>query len=268
MSRTPIRFIQISDTHFFADAKGELLGVPTHQSFEAVMDAVKVYHEKSPIDFLIHSGDLSQDDTEASYKMLAERLSQFNVPVYFVPGNHDDVPLMEKILPNELITLRKHILLPGWQIILLCSQKPKAVEGYLDESQLKFLQECLLKYPDLRAMIVFHHHPLPVGATWIDNLGLQNTDEFWNLVKTYPSVDTVLFGHVHQDFHQLLHGVKCYSSPSTCFQFTRKQNEFGIEDLPPGCRWVECYDDGRLETGVLRVPKYVGVFDVNAKGYK
>ena len=56
-----------------------------------------------------------------------------------------------------------------------------------------------------------------------------------------------------------------FSPPSTCIQFKRNSDEFALDFLPPGYRWINLYPDGRLETAVERYSAYVGVFDKNAK---
>lgn len=267
MGQNPVRFIQITDTHFFSGKNGELLGVPTQKSFNAVMDVVEEYVKQNPIDFILHTGDLSQDNSRDSYEMLAARLREFRVPIYAVPGNHDDIALMNSVLPHEGVSDCKVIQLKDWMMILLNSQKPLSVEGYLDVEEFKIMERALQTYPDKHAIIAFHHQPIPVGAEWLDNLYLQNSDEFWDKLKQYPKVHTILFGHVHQVFEKVVHGIRCYSAPSTCFQFKCCQSHFGIENIPPGCRWIALHENGFLETGILRAPGYVGYFDASAKGY-
>jgi Icc protein len=261
----PLRMIQISDTHLFSDPAKALVGVPTQESLNAVMELIK--QKGGKFDLILHSGDLTQDYAKSSYFHIAEMLSVFNVPIYCVPGNHDDPKVMAEVYPYQTILSDKHIVTDHWQIILLDSHKPNSVEGFLDAKQLKYLEDCLIQHPKLHALILFHHQPIPVGSHWLDKLGLSNSEEFWNILAKYPKVNTVLFGHVHQQFEQVVNGIKCYSTPSTCFQFKRKQDEFGIEDLPPGYRWIELYDDGRIETGIERVEHYVGKFDDHCKGY-
>jgi 3',5'-cyclic-AMP phosphodiesterase len=260
-----LRIVQISDIHLFADPDKELLGVNTQASFQAVCD--KILNEENAVQLILLSGDLSQDHTEGSYLQLSDMLKPLGVPVYYAPGNHDDLTLMTRLFPRENISNHKHIVFKNWQIILLNSQKPGAVEGCLDESQITYLQHCLQAYPEHQAIILFHHQPLPVGCEWLDNLGLKNAREFWKIVANYPNVHTVLFGHVHQVFEQSLDDINCYSAPSTCFQFKRKRKRFTLENLPPGYRWLNLHEDGRLETGVNRVDRYVGTFEENAKGY-
>jgi 3',5'-cyclic-AMP phosphodiesterase len=265
MGNAPLRILQVSDTHLFADKEKALLGVQPQKSFEAVLDLMR--QEAGKIDFIIHSGDLAQDYSRAAYMRIAEMLEQFNAPVYCVPGNHDDPNMMADVYPYGPVANNRHIVTGNWQIILLDSHKPDAVEGHINPPQLNFLQGCLQTYREHHAIVLFHHQPVSVGSKWLDKLSLTNADEFWQIIFKFPKVKNVFFGHVHQEFVQVFNDINCYSVPSTCFQFMRNQRYFGLENLPPGYRWINLHDDGRLETAVVRVAKYIGEFDARAKGY-
>lgn len=263
MDKVELRMIQISDTHIYADESHCLLGVPTQTSFKEVLSHI----QGDNMDVIIHSGDLSQDYSESSYIHLADMLSELNVPVYCVPGNHDDSGKMSNVYPRGRMSNEKHILTEHWQIILLDTHQHGLVKGYLNQDQLSYLEHCLQQYPDHHAIVLFHHQPIPVGCQWLDNLWLTNAEEFWHIISKYPRVKSVLFGHVHQQFEQHYNGIACYSTPSTCIQFKRKQDHFGLEKLAPGYRWINLFADGRLETAVVRLPHYIGEFDEQAKGY-
>jgi Icc protein len=174
---------------------------------------------------------------------------------------------MMRVYPRQQIYDQKHIVFANWHIIMLNSQKPNAVEGYLDQYQLDYLQQSLRDYPNHHAAVIFHHHPIPVSSRWLDKLGLTNAQVFWQLLASYPTVRAVLFGHVHQQHEQIFQGIACYSAPSTCIQFKRQSADFALEKLSPGYRWIQLYPDGQLKTGVGRVARYIGEFDANAKGY-
>ncbi len=265
MSQTPIRIIQISDIHLLADTNGSLLGVNTQESFDAVIELVR--KEKEPLDLILLSGDLAQDGSEIAYRRLSSLLKVLQIPIYFVPGNHDHLKQLAHVFPTDAISNKKQVIIKNWQLILLNSQVPGIVHGHLERSELDYLEQCLKAYPEHHAIIVFHHQPVPVGCAWLDKQGLTNDQECWQVLSSYPQVNTVLFGHVHQEFEQTVHGIKCYSPPSTCIQFKRKQDKFALENIPPGYRWLNLYADGRIETGIRRVKKYIGVFEENAKGY-
>ncbi len=260
-----VRVVQISDAHHFSDINGSLLGVNTHASFSALIDVLK----KDPIqpNLLLLSGDLSQDASERSYIHIADAMKDFPIPTYWVPGNHDDPQVMARVYPRATISNLKHIVLEHWQIILLDSHKNKSVEGFLDATQLTFLEDCLKQHPEQHAIVVFHHHPVKVGCEWLDNIGLTNADQLWPILKRYKQVKTVLFGHVHQQIEGEKEGIHYYSVPSTCIQFKGKSDSFALEKIPPAYRWLDLYPHGELKTAVCRAADYIGEFDEQAKGY-
>lgn len=265
MTYPPLRIIHISDTHLLQNSNGELLGVKTSESFQAVVELVKEREKK--IDLILLSGDLSQDGSEKSYQNLASMLKIFQVPIYYAPGNHDNLKQMEHVFPLENISNQHHILIQNWQIIMLNSHKNRCVEGHLDESQFQLLEKAFIDYPDYHTLIMLHHHPVKVGSKWLDQLNLENSDAFWNVLNKYQAKKIVLFGHVHQAHHEIKNGVPCYSAPSTCVQFKPKQNDFAIEKMPQGYRWVELYQDGHIKTEVVRLLNYIGDFNSECKGY-
>jgi Icc protein len=265
MKDKALKIIQISDVHLGKDKGSILLGVKTHESFKAVIELVK--REQPQLDAILLSGDLSQDASPAAYESLADTLQILKAPVYAIPGNHDDPKVMAQIYPRYTVALQKQILFNHWQIILLDSHKPGAVEGFLAAKEFAHLQECLNTQPTQSALIVLHHQPVPAGSTWLDKIGLQNAEEFWHVLSAYPQVKTVLCGHVHQELSAIKQGTQCFALPSTCIQFKPKQKDFYLDHQPPGYRWLNLYEDGRVETGVRRLDHYVGIFEENAKGY-
>lgn len=265
MSQDPIHIVQVSDIHLFADTSKELLGVNTQNSFAAVVDLLTKDSDK--IDIILLSGDLTQDQSPEAYQRVASMLSGFSMPIYYIPGNHDELATMQAVYPKNSIVNDKQIVFPHWQFILLNSQIRKAVPGFLAPSELSYLEACLKMYPQKNAAIVFHHHPLSVNTGWLDPIGLTNANEFWEVVSNYPQVKVVLFGHVHQEFAAKHGDVACYGAPSTCIQFKPNQVEFGLDHIPPGYRRMTLYANGDLTTEVLRCEAYIGNFDEQATGY-
>lgn len=249
----------------FADHDEELLGVNTQKSFLAVLEHIK--RHESDIDFILHSGDISQDGSPESYQYLAEQMQQFDCPVYFVPGNHDYPTHLAKSYPLDPVSTDKHIVLDDWQLILLDSQIPGSVPGELKTSQFLFIEECLTTHPDHEAIIVFHHQPVPINTQWLDPLGVQNKDTLWNFLANYPIVTKVLFGHIHQHVEQKVNKVDVYSVPSTCIQFKPDVVEFALDHIPQGYRVVTLGAKGEFKTEVKRLPSYIGNFDEDATGY-
>ena len=150
---------------------------------------------------------------------------------------------------------------------MLDSKKLNAVEGHLTGDQFLLLGDSLGAYPEHHAMIFMHHHPIPVGSRWIDNLMLTNAEEFWDAVEPFQNIRAVVCGHVHQE-HENKHGdVLFYSTPSTCFQFKRNSDPFAVEPLMPGYRTIEIFTDGSFKTDVHRIKDFELNLDPSAGGY-
>lgn len=248
-----------------ASEEAALLGVKTQHSLRAIVEHIKDNGQN--IDAIILTGDLSQDGSLESYEMLSELVSQINVPAYFIPGNHDNPDNFIQVFPLNKVLTDRHILLGRWQIILLDSQVVPEVQGRVGEAGLDFLQTTLEKHPDLYTIVGLHHPPVAVGSAWLDNINLENKEAFWACIEGFQNVKLVIAGHVHQE-NEISHGsYKALTTPSTCFQFKSKSEDFALEELPPGYRWINLYDDGRYETGVVRLSEYIGEFDREAHGY-
>ena len=55
----PLRIVQLSDCHLFADESGKLLGLNTQFSLDKVLELVR--REQPNPDLILATGDLSQD---------------------------------------------------------------------------------------------------------------------------------------------------------------------------------------------------------------
>ncbi|MDY7016486.1 MAG: metallophosphoesterase, partial [Cyanobacteriota bacterium] len=93
---------QITDTHLFADRDRQLYNVPTAKSFAAVLEKLRQLDPQP--DVLLLTGDLSQDMTPESYRHLNAALQPFEIPTYWLPGNHDDAEVIGQILNTGCIS--------------------------------------------------------------------------------------------------------------------------------------------------------------------
>ncbi len=263
---TPLRLLQLSDCHFLPRAGDTLMGVDTEQSFRLVLEALR-NHAHWPPDLVLLTGDLVQEPLAAPYRRLRHYLETLPCPWLALPGNHDDPGLLARILCDDARRCAAQVLLDRrWQLILLDSHLPGSHAGRLAPAQLDRLQRCLTRCP-LPALIVFHHPPVAVGSRWMDTMQLQNAAEFWQRLDGHPQVKGIVFGHVHQEFSARCQGVPLWSVPSTCFQFKPGSDDFAVDDLPPGWRWLELHPDGRLQTWVERLADPPGGLDRRAGGY-
>lgn len=262
---SPLLVVQISDLHLFEDKGQNLLGWNTWGSFQKIIEQLE---SSTPHpDLILLTGDLSQDETEASYQKIVERLVPLNIPTYWLPGNHDHVPTMERVLDRPPVYTSKSVYQGGWQFLLLNTNVPGQVSGALSLESLKWLEHQLSNIPVHQPTVIsMHHPPFWVGSPWLDQSGLNNTVDFFKVIDQYPQVQLVLVGHVHQDFRCMRNEVTYLSTPSTCIQFMPKSPDFALDDNGPGFRLLWFHRDGTFDTEVKRV----GVqqpLNLNARGY-
>jgi Icc protein len=84
-----LRLLQISDTHLHAAADSRMRGVTTYATFRAVLEQAQ-RDPRWPVDAILATGDIVQDESRAGYERFRAALEPLGVPVYSIPGNHDD----------------------------------------------------------------------------------------------------------------------------------------------------------------------------------
>lgn len=266
-SGSPVRILQITDTHLFAGKHEMLLGVNTWASYQAVLDAIEA--GGAHYDLIIASGDLAQDHSIEAYQHFIEGIQRLPAPCVWLPGNHDFQPAMFSTLgATSKIEDAKHILCgENWQVVLLDSQVFGVPHGELSEYQLEWLQQTLDAWPQRHTLVALHHHPLPSGCNWLDQHSLRNSPQLDALLSHYPLARTVICGHIHQALDLDWHGRRMLATPSTCVQFRPHCTNFTIDAEAPGWRWFELYADGRVATGIERLTTHVFAPDLDSEGY-
>ncbi|MDR9467523.1 metallophosphoesterase [Marinospirillum sp.] len=238
----PLRLLQLTDLHLLADPQARFKGVDTRAQ---LLRALQEARHLAP-DLLLLTGDLAQDEKLGSYEWLVTQLQNTGLPWHWLPGNHDDPELMARFAPAVF-----YQQLQGWQLLGLNTRWPGHAAGQLLEGELQRLDEALSA--DMPLLIALHHHPLAVGSRWMDAIALQNSEDFWQRLQSYPHPVVVICGHVHQEQSWQQQGVNVYSTPATALQFAPGQDVFQLdEQASPGLRWIDLAPQGHWKTGVHR----------------
>ncbi len=246
-----ISILQISDLHILPESHDTLIGVNTEFYFNAVLDLALLNHQY--FDLILVTGDLAQDPCLQSYQRILVRLLQTNTACICLPGNHDDFQLMQAVFNTSAVSCQKQLFLKNWQIISLNSQIIDSSAGYVEKTELDFLESCLKAYPNLPTLIAVHHNCLPTHTVWLDTMTIKNSAELLNLVKPYPQVKGITTGHIHQEMDVDTDSIRILGTPSTCFQFMPLSPVFSIDSKMPGYRVIKAYQDGKIETQVTRL---------------
>jgi Icc protein len=245
----PVRVLQITDPHLFADPSGSLRGVVTYDSLQQVLAD---YHRRSWVaDLAIVTGDLIQDDTREAYHHFRDLFGGLGLPVHCVPGNHDVREVMREALASPPFHYCKSAKHGDWLITGIDSCIDGEAGGQVSADELHRLAGILEATDAKHVAVCLHHPPLPMGSRWLDTVGLANGDEFLDLVGSAGNVRLAIFGHVHQAFDTSAGGVRVIGTPSSCAQFLPKADTFAIDERPPAYRRFELWPDGRFDTELI-----------------
>lgn len=243
---TPVRLLQITDTHLYADPDKKLYDVNTQASLQRVLKAAR---QRPQPDLVLATGDLVHDESPVGYETLASMLRTLDAPVAAIAGNHDALNSLQAIADKNIHIGGKRRL-GAWCIVLLNTLVPGETDGHLDAEELRFLDTALTQSRGTHALIALHHHPVAIGCTWLDRIGLNNADEFFEILDRYQHVRGIVWGHVHQSFESERRGVRLMATPSTCAQFLPDSSDFALDTRPPGMRWLTLYTGGQIDTQI------------------
>lgn len=247
---TVSHIIQLTDTHFMAEAAAEFVGVNTRQSLARVLAFIT---ENEPrVDALLVSGDLSHDGSAESYMALRDALQPLEIPAYCIPGNHDDSDTLRQYLSAGWIVCTESTHVGNWHVVFLDTCRPGSQGGQLGPQRLAQFN-AMLESSSAPTLVVLHHPPVPIGSPWMDAMGLADAADFLAVVERHAHIRAVVFGHIHQEFELRRGGTWFWGTPSTCVQFMPGATQYMPDDHAPGYRRLLLCSDGRISSEVVRV---------------
>lgn len=248
MATSVVRLTHFTDPHLYG-GEGELLrGVATLPSLEATLANAR--QRDWPPDAVLVTGDLVQDDP-GGYAHFRRIFGTLPLPVLCLPGNHDEPQAMRRELDCAPFVVGGVVDLGLWRIVLLDSTIRGSAAGRLSAETLAALQSALAAAPQRHTLVCLHHHPVAMDSRWLDRVGLQNAEEFFDVIDRHRNVRGIVWGHVHQSYDALRNGVRLLATPSTCAQFLPRAEQFALDLRPPGYRTLELKADGSILTDVF-----------------
>ncbi len=204
-----MRILHLTDTHLFAEPGTRHYDrIDTHLACQGVLSHLDAL---SDVDLVVHSGDASEDGSEASYEHLHALLDPFaqrlGAPLVVAMGNHDVSAAYARV--RGAGDRGDHVqdcavdLPGGGRVIVLDSSVPGAGYGDLGPEQLAWLQEVLREPAPAAAdgtavgsVLVVHHPPLPGATELLAALELGPMRELEEVLRG-SDVRVILSGHYH-----------------------------------------------------------------------
>jgi 3',5'-cyclic-AMP phosphodiesterase len=215
---------QLSDLHLSDDDPAPALALR-----EAVAGLLTI---PTPPDCVVLTGDLADHGRPSEYARLREELAPLPMPVYPLPGNHDDIGALLAAFPE---VPAPNYVVPVAGVRLLCCNSTIPGENGGDLSDPDWLDARLSEAPDMPAVVAMHHPPYPIGVGWIDAMGHADPDRLASVVARHPQVVRVIAGHVHSGSVSGFAGTVATTCPSTFRQLYIDTGGRGaLSDASPG----------------------------------
>ena len=132
------RILQLSDSHLGPGRDFKLAGINTYQSLGQVLEALP--GEDVVPNLLVVTGDIAGHGDEGAYHLFNEVMAEQPRSFAWLPGNHDDFPLMRQVLHQPF---RRVVELDNWVAIFLVSAQAGEVAGQLADAELAELADLL-----------------------------------------------------------------------------------------------------------------------------
>lgn len=206
-----MHFVQLSDTHVTRPGTLAYNKIDTASALQAAVARVLSLSQRPA--FVVMTGDLvdhGQVEEYQHFRHLISPLLNESIPVYLLPGNHDDRAAMRAVFDDHAYlnmmergagfvqyVIEEHAPL---RVIALDSQKLGHAEGELCDARLDWLEAQLSAAPAAPTVILMHHPPFESLIQFIDMMGLQTgAARLESIVRAHPQVERLLCGHIHRN---------------------------------------------------------------------
>lgn len=252
-----VQLLQISDTHCYAQDSTPLEwttpAIYPNQHVTRVLQHLSTHY--AHYHALLISGDLAQQEVPETYQRLNAQLTQFPLSIHVLMGNHDTTSLAHTYLERRFWS-PAFIQYGHWHLLMVDTNRPQQPDGHLSTEQYQALDQYLATIPAQDyVVIVMHHHPMPIQSAWMDVMGLQQAEQFWQWAAQYPAIQAVLHGHIHQEFTGHYHyangrNVAVYGTPATSVQLKSLTQTIAFDHHLPAWRTLQLHPNGSISTQV------------------
>jgi 3',5'-cyclic-AMP phosphodiesterase len=246
--------LQLSDLHIREPGKLAYGRIETAPYLKRAIDSILRLPQQPHA--VVITGDLTDFGRAAEYDHLRELLATLPMPVYLMPGNHDDREQMRRSFADHPYLgssgfIQFSVSIGSLQLIALDTVNAGTSAGLLCSERLAWLAKELKRHANKPVVIAMHHPPFQTLIGHMDAIGLlAGATELEALVTHYPNVERIICGHLHRAIQVRFggtiaatvpspaHQVCLDLSPSAASMWALEPPGFGLHALPDGGRLV------------------------------
>ena len=213
---------QVTDLHIKAQGRLSYRVVDTAGSLARCVEHILALPQRP--DAAILTGDLTDFGRPEEYAQLARLVEPLAMPVYLMPGNHDERDGLRAAFPAHGYLRQRDdtidYVVDDWplRLVALDTVIPMKSGGVLRGHQLQWLDAVLSAAPSKPTLVALHHPPFSTGIGHMDDIGLANPEELEAVVRRHPQVELVISGHLHRPIQKRFGGTIASTCPAPAHQ--------------------------------------------------
>lgn len=252
---------QISDLHIKPPGKLAYGVVDTATMLQRCVEQIHELPQRP--DAVIATGDLVDGATLAEYQLLRELLAPLTMPLYLMPGNHDERGALRQAFADHAYL---HTASPFIQyaiddfpvrLVALDTVIPGQGGGTLCDQRLAWLDQTLAA-SGKPTVVALHHPPFVTGIGHMDRVALDASAQLEQIIVRHSQVERVIAGHLHRPITVRFGGTVASTCPSPAHQVVLDLTVHGADGfiMEPPAFQLHWWNGERLVTHT----EYVGDF--------
>lgn len=172
-------------------------------------------------DAVLATGDLVDEGSPEEYERLKALLGPLAMPLFPIPGNHDDREALRAAFPDRLPAegfLQYAVEEFPVRLLALDTLVPRRPGGLICEARAQWLADRLAEAPERPTAIFMHHPPFRTGIAAMDGMGLEGAERLAAAIAPHRNVERVMCGHLHRPIVRRFAGTVASTCPSTAHQ--------------------------------------------------
>jgi 3',5'-cyclic AMP phosphodiesterase CpdA len=217
--------VQLTDTHIREPGRLAYGRVDTAEFLERAVASVSRLRQRP--DAVVVTGDLVDFGRPAEYARLRALLAPLALPVYLLPGNHDERDALRASFPDHGYLARDDaapfvqysVTIGALRLVALDTVVPGGGWGELCDARLQWLDDELARHAGHPVIVAMHHPPFPTLIGHMDKLGLRSgAGRLAQTIARHPNVERVICGHLHRAIDMRFGGTIASTCPGPAHQ--------------------------------------------------
>lgn len=275
MSQTLL--VQISDLHIREPGRLAYGRINTAPYLERAVAAINQLPQKA--DAVVITGDLTDFGRTAEYDHLRELLAPLTMPVYMLPGNHDERYVLAESFPQQQYLqstldsrFTQYVVPVGpLRLLVLDTSVIGKSSGMLCAERLAWLEQALIANAEHPVVIAMHHPPFNTLIGHMDQIGLlEGSVELEQLLRRFTNIEQVICGHLHRAISTRFGGTIASTCPAPAHQVCLDLSPEAVSAwcLEPPAMKVHAWDHQgqRLVSHLALIEQYEGPYPFHEGG--